>query len=74
MSLYGQFFNETNIVGFDFSIGFKGSDVQKIEKYEKFSAKNFESKFYQVKNEWRHKVVPKKISENDCYKVIDLMI
>ena len=47
VSNYKQYFNELNINGFDFTYGFKCSDVLKFEKLNNLSIKNFKLKIYQ---------------------------
>ena len=46
VSNYGQYFNELNIEGFDFTNGFKCSDVHIFEKLNFVSKNIFESNFY----------------------------
>ena len=50
ISNYKQYFNELNIQGFDFSNGFKCSDVHKLEKLNNLSINIFELNFYHDKN------------------------
>ena len=74
ISNYKQYFNELNIQGFDFSKGFKCSDVHKFIELNNLSVKIFEINFYQDKNKWRHKLIPIEISKNGSNRVIDLAI
>ena len=60
--------------GFDFTNGFKSSDVQKFEKLNNLSINIFELNFYQDKNEWKHNLIPIEISKNESDKVVDLLI
>ena len=46
-----QYFYETNIQWFDFSSGFKCSDVYKFEKLVNFSMNIFKTGFNQIENE-----------------------
>ena len=62
-----------NINGFDFTIGFKCSDVQKFEKLIKLSIIIFELNFYEYKDKWKHNLIPIEISKNESDKVIDLL-
>ena len=55
VSNYKQYFNELNINGFDFSNGFKCSDVHKFNELNNLSINKFEINFYQDQNKWRHK-------------------
>ena len=60
--------------GFDFTNGFKYSDVHKINEINNLSINIFELNFNQVQNKWRHKLIPIEVSENESDKVIDLLI
>ena len=74
ISNYRQYFIELNIKGFDFTDGFKCSDINKFEKLNNLSINIFELNFYQDKNEWKHNLIPIKISKNESDKLIDLLI
>ena len=74
VSNYRQYFNDLNIEGFDFSNGFKCSDMHKFEKLNNLSVNIFELFFYLDNNKWKHKKVPIEISENKTDKMIDLLI
>ena len=63
-----------NINGFDFSRGFKCSEVHKFNELNNLSVKIFELNFYQDQNQWRHKLIPIEVSKNNSDKVIDLAI
>ena len=63
VSSFRQYFNELNLEGFDFTNGFKCSDVHKFEKLNNLSINIFELNFYQDQNKWRHKLIPIKISK-----------
>ena len=65
VSNYKQHFNELNIDGFDFSNGFKCSDVHKFEKLNDSSINIFELNFYQDKIKWKHNLFPIEISKNE---------
>ena len=67
-------FCELNIQGFDFSYGFKCSDVHKINELNNLSINIFELNFYQDQNKWKYKLSPFEISENISDRVIDLAI
>ena len=71
---YRQYFNKLNIEGFDFSNGFKCSDVHKFEKFYNFSINIIELNFYQDQNKRRQKLVPIEISKNESDRIIDLLI
>ena len=74
VSNYRQYFNELNIQGFDFSKGFRCSDVHKFNELNNLSVNIFELAFYQDQNQWKHKLIPIEISKNNSDKVIDLAI
>ena len=74
VSNYRQFFNDLNNPYFDFSNGFKCSDVHKLNEVNTLSINIFELNFYKDRNKWRHKLIPVKISESKSDRVIDLAI
>ena len=74
VSNYKQYFNELNNQGFDFNIGFKCSDVHKIEEINTLSINIFELTFYEDQNKWRHKLLPIEVSKNDSDRVIGSLI
>ena len=74
VSNYKQYFNELNIQGFDFSRGFKCSDVHKFNESNNLSVNIFELNFYQDQNQWKHKLILIEVSKNDSDRVIDLAI
>ena len=63
VSNYKQYFNELNINDFDFSKGFKCSDVRKFDELNNLSVNIFELIFYQDQNKWRHNLIPIEISK-----------
>ena len=74
VSNYRQYFNELNIQGFDFTNGFKCSDVYKFNEVNNLSVNIFELNFYPEQNQWKHKLIPFEISKNNSDRVIDLAI
>ena len=74
VSNYKQYFNELNIQGFDFTNGFKCSNVHKFNELNNLSVNIFELNFYQDQNQWKHKLIPIEISKNISDRVIDLAI
>ena len=74
VSNYRQYFNELNIQNFDFTNGFKCSDVHKFNELNNLSINIFELNFYQDQNQWKHKLIPIEVSKNDSDRVIDLAI
>ena len=69
-----QYFNELNIQGFDFIIGFKCSDVHKFNELNKLSVKIFELKLCQDQNEWKKNLLPIEVSKNESSRIFDLLI
>ena len=65
MSNYRQYFKELNIEGFDFTNGFRRTDVHWFEKINNLSINMFEINVYQDQNKWKHKLIPIEISKND---------
>ena len=74
VSNYRQNFDELNIEDFDFTNGFRCSDVHKFNELNNLSVKIFELFFYQDQNQWKHKLIPIEISKNNSDRVIDLAI
>ena len=63
-----------NINGFDFTKGFKCSDVHKLNELNNSSVIIFELNFYQDHNQSKLKLIPIEVSKNDSDRVIDLAI
>ena len=74
VSKYIQNFDEFKIPGFDFSKGFRCSDVQKFNELNNLSVNIFELNFYQDQNQWKHKLITIEVSKNISDRVIDLAI
>ena len=74
VSNYRQYFNELNIQDFDFTNGFKCSDVHIFNELITLSVNIFELNFYQDQTQWKHKLKPIEISKNNSDRVIDLAI
>ena len=72
VSNYKQYFNELNIQGFDFTNGFKCSDVHKFNELNNLSVNIFELISYQDQNQWKHILIPIEVTKNDSDRVIDL--
>ena len=62
---YGQYFNELNIEGFNFTDGIKCSDFQKFEKLNSLSTNMFQLIIYQDQNKWKHKLISIEISKKN---------
>ena len=71
---YVQYFNELNIQTFDFTNGFKCSDVHRFNEINNLSVNIYELNFYQDRNKWKHNLIPIEISKNGSDKVVDLLI
>ena len=71
---YLHYFNELNFQSFDFTNGFKCSDVHKFNELNNLSVNIFELNFYQDGDKCKHNLIPIEISKNDSDKVIDLLI
>ena len=71
---YIQYFNELNFQSFDFTNGFKCSDIHKFNELNNLSVNIYELNFYQDGDKWKHNLIPTEISKNDSDKVIDLLI
>ena len=74
VSNYKQYFNELNLQGFDFTNGFKCSEVHQFNEFNNLSVNSFELNFYQDHNKWRQKLIPIEISKNNSDGIIDLAI
>ena len=71
---YIQYFNKLNFQSFDFTNGFKCSDVHKFNELNNLSVNIYELNFYQDGEKWKHNLIPIEISKNNSDKVIDLLI
>ena len=74
VSNYIQCFRELNSQSFDFTNGFKCSDVHKFKELNISSVNIFELNFYQDKNKRKHNLIPIEISKNESDRVVDLLI
>ena len=71
---YVQYFKELNFQNFDFTNGFKCSDVHKFNEINNLSVNIYELNFYQDGDKWKHNLLPTEISKNVSDNVIDLLI
>ena len=71
---YIQYFNELNFQNFDFTIGFKCSDVHKFNELNNLCVNIYELNFYQDGDKWKHNLIPIEISKNGSDNVTDLII
>ena len=69
-----QYFNDKNIEGFNFTNGFKCSDVHKFNDINNLSVNIVELNFYQDKDKWKHNLIPIEISKNESDKVVDFLV
>ena len=74
VSNYRQCFNELSFEGFDFTEGFKCSDVHKFEKLNNLWANILELSFYRDQNAWKHKLIPIEVSKIDSDRFINSLI
>ena len=74
VSNYIQYFNELNFQSFDFTNGFKCSDVHKFNELNNLSVNIFELNFSQDKNKWKHNLIPIEISKNKSDRIVDLLL
>ena len=71
---YLQYFNGFNIQSFDFTSGFKCSDVQRFNELNKLSINIYELNFHQDGSTWKHNLMSIEISKNNSDRVVDLLI
>ena len=71
---YLQYFNELNFQSFDFTNGFKCSDVHRFNELNNLSVNIYELNFYQDGDKWKHNLIPIENGKNESDKVIDLLI
>ena len=74
VSSYIQYINELNFQSFDFTNGFKCTDVHIFLELNNISVNIFELNFYQDKNKWKQNLIPIEISKNKSDRVVDLLI
>ena len=74
VSNYNQYFIELIIDGFDFTNGFKCSDMHNLEKLNNLSINIYGLSFYQDADKWEHNLIPIQISKNESDNFIDLSI
>ena len=71
---YLQYFNELNIDGFDFTNGFKCSDVHRFNELKKLTIIIYEINFYQNGSNLKHNFLPTEMSKNKSDRVVDLLM
>ena len=69
---YLQYFNELNFQNFDFTNGFKCSDVHRFNELNILSVNIYEINFYQDGDKWKHNLIPIEISKNEKMNQIKL--
>ena len=74
VSNYYQYFNELNFQSFDFTNGFKCSDVHRFNELNKLSVNRFELNLCQDKIIWKQNLIPIEISKNESDRVVYLLI
>ena len=70
---YIYYFDKLIIDGFNFTIGFKNSDMHRFEKANNLSINIIEFNIYQDKNKWKHNLTPIEVSMNESDRVVDLL-
>ena len=73
VSNYKQYFNELNIIGFDFTNGFLCSDAHQFNEIKYIIHKHFEIFFFQDQNKLICKGLPSEVSKNESNRVIDFL-
>ena len=63
-----------NFQNFDFTNGFKCSDVHRFNELNNLSVNIFEINFYQDGDNWQHILIPIEIRKDESDKFIDLSI
>ena len=71
---YLQYFIELNFQNFEFTNGFKCSDVHRFNELNNLSVNIYELTFYQDGDKWKHNLIPLEISKNKSDNVIDFLI
>ena len=71
---YVQYFNEINFQNFDFTNGFRCSDVHRFNELNNLSVNIYELNFHQDGDKWKHNPLPIEISKIVSDKVVDLLI
>ena len=71
---YLQYSNELSFQSFDFTNGFKCSDVHKFNELNNLSVNIYELNFYQDGDKWKHSLTPIEISKNESDNVIDFLV
>ena len=74
MNNSSQYFYELNFQSFDFTNGFKCSDIHRFNELNNLSVNIYELNFYQDGDKWKHNLIPIEISKNESDKVFDLLI
>ena len=69
-----RYFNKLNFQSFDFTNGFKCSDVHRFNELNKLSVNLYELNFYQDGDKCKHILIPIEFSRNESDSVIDLLI
>ena len=63
-----------NFQSFDFTNGFKCSDVHKFNEINNLSVNIYDLNFYQDGDKWKHNLIPREISKNESNKVFGLLV
>ena len=71
---YKQYFNKTNIQCFDFTNGFRCSEVHRIEKQNNLSINIIELYFYHDQYSWKRNLNPPEIIKYASDRLVDLLL
>ena len=71
---YLQYFIELNFQSFDFTNGFKCSDVHRFIELNNLTVSMYELNFSQDGDKRKHNLLPIEISKNESDRVVDLLI
>ena len=71
---YLHYFNELNFQSFDFTNGFKCSDVHRFKELNNLSVNIYELNFYHDGDKRRHNLIPIELGKNESDRVVDLLI
>ena len=74
VSNYIHYFNELNFQSFEFTKGFKCSDVHRFNELKNLSVNLYELNFYQDGDNWQHNLISIEFSKNESANVLDFLI
>ena len=71
---YVQYFNEINFQTFDFTNGFKCSDVHRFNELNNLTVNINELNFYQDGDKWKHNLLPIEISKMNQIMLLTMLL